>query len=104
MPSRAEGAWIVGLGECHVHLENYDLVRGCARQALELRPEGGSWLGMASAWNVLGWVHSRLGEHRQALSCYRQALALTRDRKDPEARRLAGWPADPVRRHMPGHR
>jgi tetratricopeptide (TPR) repeat protein len=33
-------------------------------------------------------VHARLGEPRQAISCYRQALALVRERKQPLARML----------------
>ncbi len=40
-------------------------------------------------------VHSRLGEHRHAISCYRQALALAREWKTPAARRwLASLLAD----------
>ena len=35
-----------------------------------------------------GFVHSRLGEHRQAISCYRQALALVRELQHPLARAL----------------
>jgi tetratricopeptide (TPR) repeat protein len=36
-------------------------------------------------------VHSRLGEHPRAISCYRQALALARQRGTPLAHRwLAG--------------
>jgi tetratricopeptide (TPR) repeat protein len=37
---------------------------------------------------VLGWVHFRADEHRQAISCYRKALALTRQRNGPQARLL----------------
>jgi tetratricopeptide (TPR) repeat protein len=41
---------------------------------------------LARAWHVLGLVHSRLGEHPQAISCYHQALALAQQRKTLLAR------------------
>jgi tetratricopeptide (TPR) repeat protein len=34
------------------------------------------------AWGALGVVHFRLGEQRQAISCYRQALAFARKGKN----------------------
>ena len=40
------------------------------------------------AWDALGVAHSRLGEPGQALSCYRQGLALVRDLKNPLARSM----------------
>ena len=43
---------------------------------------------LAIAWRALGFVHSRLGEPRQAIGCYRQALALVRDPKHALARRM----------------
>ncbi len=43
---------------------------------------------MAFAWDALGFVHARLGEPRQAISCYQQATALARERKQPMARGL----------------
>ena len=41
---------------------------------------------LAFARAALGVVHSRLGEHRRAMSCYQQALALPRQRKNPRDR------------------
>ena len=50
---------------------------------------------LAFAWKALGLVHSRLGEHRQAISCYRQALVLAQQRKSSLARNwLASLLAD----------
>jgi tetratricopeptide (TPR) repeat protein len=43
---------------------------------------------LAFAWDALGFVHSRLGEPRQAISCYRQALALVRELTNPLARAM----------------
>ena len=58
-------------------------------------------LTLAFAWDALGFVHARLGEPRQAISCYRQALALVRERKYPLARmllvRLLAETGDPCR-------
>jgi tetratricopeptide (TPR) repeat protein len=41
----------------------------------------------ALAWSVLGLVHSRLGEHPHALTCYQQALTLAHAWRTPLARR-----------------
>jgi tetratricopeptide (TPR) repeat protein len=41
-----------------------------------------------TARRVLGFVHSRLGEPRPAIGCYRQALALVRERMQPLARAM----------------
>ena len=81
-----QGWALVFLGECHARLENYDLARGYARQALKVIPEAGDPTTSAMAWDALGFVHSRLGEPRQAITCYRQALAFLRGRKQPLAR------------------
>jgi tetratricopeptide (TPR) repeat protein len=43
---------------------------------------------LAFAWDALAFVHARLGEPPQAISCYRQALALVRERENPMARGL----------------
>ncbi len=43
-------------------------------------------MSLARAWDVLGFVHSRLGEHRQAISCVQRALALIREWKTPVRR------------------
>ena len=83
-----QGRWaLYAIGECHAHLGNYDLARGYARQALELGPDPGDPTNLALAWGVLGLVHYRLGERHQAISCYREALALANQWKTPLARR-----------------
>jgi tetratricopeptide (TPR) repeat protein len=41
---------------------------------------------LAFAWEALGIAHSRLGETREAISAYRQALAFVRERENPMAR------------------
>jgi tetratricopeptide (TPR) repeat protein len=43
---------------------------------------------LAFGWDALGFVHARLGEPRQAISCYRQAQAFVSERKNPLARML----------------
>ena len=43
---------------------------------------------LAWAWDALGFVDSALGEPRQAMSCYRQALAFARKRQNSLARRM----------------
>jgi DNA-binding SARP family transcriptional activator len=90
------GRWaLYAIGECHARLGNYDLARDYARQALELGPEPNDPTNLALAWGVLGLVHNRLGERHQALSCYRQALALANQWETPLARRwLASLLAD----------
>ncbi len=79
-----QGWALVGLGECHAQLGNYEQARGYARQAFEAVPDTGF---VAIAWNALGLVHSRIGEHRQAISCYQQALVLAHEWKTPVTRR-----------------
>ena len=81
-----QGWALAVLGDCHARLENYELVRGYARQALEVTPEAGDPTTFAMAWETLGFVYSRLGEPRPAITCYRQALAFLRGRKQPLAR------------------
>ncbi len=81
-----QGWALAGLGECHAHLGNYDLARDYARQVLQAGPATGDPTTLAIAWHALGFVHSRLGEPRQAISCYRQALALAREPKHALAR------------------
>jgi DNA-binding SARP family transcriptional activator/tetratricopeptide (TPR) repeat protein len=80
-----EGWALAGLGECHARLGNYELARGYARQTLEAGPATGDPTTLAFAWDALGIVHARLGEPHQAISCYRQALTLVRERKQPLA-------------------
>jgi tetratricopeptide (TPR) repeat protein len=58
---------------------------------------------LAEAWQALGLVHSRLGEHRQAISCYRQALARARA-EDPDGPLGAGHGAGRIRRCLPARR
>ena len=79
-----QGWALVSLGESHAQLGNYERARGYARQALEAAPDTGF---VAIAWNVLGLVHFRIGEHHQAISCYRQALVIAGEWKTPVTRR-----------------
>ncbi|HEY2305049.1 MAG TPA: tetratricopeptide repeat protein [Streptosporangiaceae bacterium] len=82
---------LAGLGTCHAHLGNYELARGYARQALELDPKGSDSIHQARTYGLLGLVHSRLGEHAQAISAYQQALAIARTWKASLSRKvLAG--------------
>jgi tetratricopeptide (TPR) repeat protein len=50
--------------------------------------------GPGFAWDALGFTHARLGEPRQAISCYRQALTLVRERKYPLAHILLAESGD----------
>jgi tetratricopeptide (TPR) repeat protein len=86
------GRTLASLAGLHARLGNYDLARGHAQQALAVAPEADDPEILAVAWEALGHVHSRLGEHRQALSYYRQAqtLASAHERKTPMARWLLG--------------
>jgi DNA-binding SARP family transcriptional activator len=90
------GRWaLYAIGECHARLENYDLARDYARQALELGPEPNDPTNLALAWGILGLVHYQLGERHHAVSCYQQALLLANQWKTPLARRwLASLLAD----------
>jgi len=81
-----QGWALAVLGDCHARLENYELARGYARQVLEVTPEAGDPTTFAMAWDTLGLVHSRLGGPHPAITCYRQALAFLRGRKQPLAR------------------
>jgi tetratricopeptide (TPR) repeat protein len=47
-------------------------------QALELYRRTGNRAGQANALNTVGWCHAQIGDHAQALSACRQALALHR--------------------------
>jgi tetratricopeptide (TPR) repeat protein len=78
---------LAGLGECHAYLGNDDLARSYARQALQVTPEDGDPTTLSFAWHALGLVHSRLGEPRRAISCYRHALAFARKRENSMARK-----------------
>lgn len=55
-------------------------------QARELFRAAGHKAGQANATSNAGWCHSVLGEHEEALACYRQALVLHReiDNRDGE--------------------
>ncbi len=81
-----QGWALAGLGICHAYLGDCELARGYAGQALEVTPKTGDPTTLAMAWHARAFVHSQLGEQRQAISCYRQALALAGERKHPMAR------------------
>jgi len=81
-----QGWALAGLGICHAYLGDCELARGYAGQALEVTPETGDPTTLAMAWHARAFVNSQLGEQRQAISCYRQALALAGERKHPMAR------------------
>ena len=81
-----QGWALATLGACHAYLGDCELARGYAGQALEVTPETGDPTTLAMAWHARAFVHSQLDEQRQAISCYRQALALAGERKHPMAR------------------
>lgn len=58
-------------------------------------PGGSDTIHQARTYGLLGLVHSRLGEHRQAISAYQQALAIARAWKAPLPAKCsqACWPA-----------
>jgi tetratricopeptide (TPR) repeat protein len=86
--NRAGQGWALSaLGGYHARLGNYDLARDYARQALQVGPATDPTT-LAIAWHALGFVHARLGEPRQAIGCYRQALDLVREPKHALARRM----------------
>jgi DNA-binding SARP family transcriptional activator/tetratricopeptide (TPR) repeat protein len=82
-----QGWALAGLAECHAYLESYDLARSYGRQALQVTREDGDPTTFALAWHALGLVHSRLGEPREAISCYQHALAFARKRENSMARK-----------------
>jgi tetratricopeptide (TPR) repeat protein len=94
---RAGEMWtLYATGHCQARLGNYDLARGYAQEALRTATIADDPTSLALAWSVLGLVHSRTGEHEQAIRCYRQALLLGSRWKTPMARRyladmLAGF-------------
>jgi tetratricopeptide (TPR) repeat protein len=45
----------------------------------------GSPYGRANTWDSLGYAHHHLGEHREAIDCYQQAITLFRDIGDRHA-------------------
>jgi DNA-binding SARP family transcriptional activator len=50
------------------------------RQALALFQALGDRDGQAHTWDSIGSAHQRLGQHAEAIDCYRQAIDLFRDR------------------------
>jgi DNA-binding SARP family transcriptional activator/tetratricopeptide (TPR) repeat protein len=85
---RTGEAWVTAtIGEYYVRLENYDLGRRYARQALE-GPATGESTSLAIAWDALGVAHFQLGEPREAIGCFLRGLALVRDLKNPLARMM----------------
>src|SRR5262249_50672707 len=67
---------------------------GHSRRALELFTAIGDRPGQALALNSVGWIHAKLGNHRQALSYCGQALDLPRGLLSPQH--------DPGPGHAPG--
>ena len=49
---------------------------GCCQQALGLHRELGNALGEAHTWDYTGYVRDHLGQHDDAVDCYRRALGL----------------------------
>lgn len=84
---KGEGWALAGLASGHAYLGNNDRASSYARRALQAAPESGDPMNLALAQNVLGLVHSRLGEYQEAISCFRHAEALARQRKTPLARK-----------------
>jgi len=84
---KGEGWALAGLASGHAYLGNNDRASSYARQALQAAPETGDPMNLALAQNVLGLVHSRLGEYQEAISCFRHAEALARQRTTPLARK-----------------
>jgi tetratricopeptide (TPR) repeat protein len=85
---RAGEMWtLYGLGTDYAHLGNYDLARDYAQQAMKAAATAAADpTSLALAWSVLGLVHARVGEHHEAIRCYRQALPLGSRWKTPMAR------------------
>jgi tetratricopeptide (TPR) repeat protein len=84
---KAAGCWWVehmleaNCGWLYALLGQYDLaVSHCERSIARLRAEG-HHAGTASALHTLGKIHARCGDLTQAMTCYRQAAEMYRDRK-----------------------
>jgi DNA-binding SARP family transcriptional activator/tetratricopeptide (TPR) repeat protein len=57
-----------------------DRALGHSQQALALHQEHTDTDGQSTTWLSLGRVHQRLGHHAEAVTCYQQAVELTRHR------------------------
>ena len=65
-----------------------DYTRGLAdcRSALDLiRELGGHRRSESAVWDNLGYIHHRIGDHREAVACYRRAAELRQVDGDPHA-------------------
>ncbi|GAA3224274.1 hypothetical protein GCM10010532_055980 [Dactylosporangium siamense] len=49
---------------------------------MEILREARDQIGEANAWDSIGFIHHRLGDHRRAVSCYEQAVSGYRQLRD----------------------
>ncbi len=68
--SPTDPRYLAQLGLCHLHLKNYALAETPLRQAIQGNDAD------KSSWNNLGIVLRLKGEHGEALTCFKKALAL----------------------------
>ncbi|MEU8869485.1 AfsR/SARP family transcriptional regulator [Streptomyces umbrinus] len=66
------------LGWYHATLRDRTALTYC-QQALDLLKTTTDHMVKAATWDTYGYAHHQLGQHQQAIDCYRQALELYRD-------------------------